>query len=284
MRVTEVVDAAVNLCRANWKAFAAIVAFVTVPLQFVQQLATRGSYELFPMSFDPAAPSSSGPASTGVLLVTAILSLVALLVVRPFLIAAMIRGISSAYLSEPVVVGDVYRFALRRFGSILWVLLLEILAWLGVAVAAFALGGAFVAAHVAPLLALVVIGTIVLIALLYVRWVLATAAVVVEDARGTSALGRSWQLTRASFWRLTGTLVLTGLLSSIVGALVAAAPTILSLYVPAGWVLRTIGGVLSAVITTPFVTAVTVLLYFDARVRREGLDIALMLREIVAKP
>jgi hypothetical protein len=61
-------------------------------------------------------------------------------------------------------------------------------------------------------------------------------------------------------------------------------PTVIGAIVPAGWLLRAAGGVLSAIVTTPFVTAVTVLLYFDARVRREGLDISLMLREIVATP
>jgi hypothetical protein len=283
MRVTEVVDAAVNVCRANWKPFAAIVAFVMVPLQFVQQLLTRGSYQSFPMSFDPSTSASTAP-STGVLAVSLVLSLVVLLVIRPFLTAAMIRAISAAYLSEAVDVGEAYRFALRRFGSILWVLVLEIAAWIGAAIGLVALGAALVALHVVPLLVLIVIGAVVLLVIVYVRWVLATAAVVVEDARGTKALGRSWGLTRGAFGRVFGTLLLSGLLASIVGGIVGAIPTVLSLTLPAGWVLRAIGGVLSAIITTPFVTAVTVLLYFDARIRREGLDIALMLREIVTRP
>jgi hypothetical protein len=280
MRVAETVDAAVALCRANFKAFAAIVAFVTVPLEFLQQLFTRGAYAGFPMVTE--ASQNIGPPSSAVVIAVAILSIAGVLVVRPFLTAAMIRAISAAYLGEPVNVGEVYRFALRRFRSILWVLLLQILALAGAGIGLVLLATVFARVDVVVLTVLVMIGAVALIAVLYVRWVLATAAVVVEDARGTKALGRSWELTRSGFWRLVGTLLLASLLASIVGGILDVVPTVIGAIVPAGWLLRAAGGVLSAIVTTPFVTAVTVLLYFDARVRREGLDISLMLREIVA--
>jgi hypothetical protein len=282
MRVGETVDAAVALCRANFKAFASIVAFVTVPLEFLQQLSTRGSYAGFGMVTEPS--QNIEPPSGAVVIATVILSIVGVLVVRPFLTAAMIRAISAAYLGEPVNVGEVYRFALHRFRSIVWVLLLQILALVGAGIGLVLLGTIFAQLDVIVLTVLVVIGAVVAIAVLYVRWVLGTAVVVVEDARGTKALGRSWELTRSGFWRLVGTLLLASLLASIVGGILEVVPTVIGTLVPAGWVLRAVGGVLSAIVTTPFVTAVTVLLYFDARIRREGLDISLMLREIVARP
>jgi hypothetical protein len=282
MRVGETVDAAVALCRANFKAFAAIVAFVTVPLEFMQQLFTRGAYAGFPMMTEPS--QNIGPPSTAVLVATGILSIVGLLVVRPFLTAAMIRAISAAYLGEPVNVGEVYRFALRCFRSILWVLFLQILALAAAGLGLALLAMVFAQLDVTVLTIIVAIGAVAVIAVLYVRWVLATAAVVVENARGTKALGRSWELTRSGFWRLVGTLLLATLLASIVGGILDVVPTVIGAILPAGWLWRAAGGVLSAIVTTPFVTAVTVLLYFDARVRREGLDISLMLREIVATP
>ena len=283
MRVTETVDTAVALFRANWRPFMAIVAIVTIPLTFVQQLVTRGSFQAFPTSFDPSTTTATPAPSAGVVVSTVILSMIGFLIVRPFLTAAMTRAISAAYLAQSVDVGAAYRFALRRFGSVLWVQILEILALIGVGIAFVLVATVLTAAHVVPVVVLLAIGVFILVAVLLVRWIIATPAVVVEDARGAKALRRSWDLTRSSFWRLFGTLLLTYLLAGIVGFIVGTVPTIASAFVPAGWLLRVIGGVLSAIVTTPFISAVTVLLYFDARIRREGLDIAMMLRDIVTE-
>ena len=53
---------------------------------------------------------------------------------------------------------------------------------------------------------------------------------------------------------------------------------------PAGWPLYAIGISLAAIITTPFTTLITVLLYFDLRIRKEAFDLEVMAHEMSARP
>ena len=121
---------------------------------------------------------------------------------------------------------------------------------------------------------------------------LAAPALLLEDRSPTAALARSWQLTRGSFWRVLGILVLTGIIQGI-GASIVSTPfgilgTILSggfgdpdpyssftgnlVQLLVGGVGQTIGGA----VFYPFSAAVTTLLYLDLRMRREGLDVELV--------
>jgi possible integral membrane protein len=95
---------------------------------------------------------------------------------------------------------------------------------------------------------------------------------------------RSWQLTKGSFWRVVGILLiaalitsaLTGIVSSILGAaggLVAAqenADAYAAIMAGANF----LNSVLQAAIL-PFSAAVTALTYIDLRMRKEGLDVEL---------
>ena len=49
---------------------------------------------------------------------------------------------------------------------------------------------------------------------------------------------------------------------------------------PAGWPFYAIGLSLAAIITTPFTTLITVLLYFDLRIRKEAFDLEVMAQEL----
>lgn len=53
-----------------------------------------------------------------------------------------------------------------------------------------------------------------------IRLVLSTQALVVEGRRGTQAMGRSWALVGGHWWHAFGTLVVAGLLSGIVNAVI----------------------------------------------------------------
>jgi hypothetical protein len=41
-----------------------------------------------------------------------------------------------------------------------------------------------------------------------------------------------------------------------------------------------VGSAAASVVTTPFLTIVVVLLYFDQRIRKEGLDLSIMAQEL----
>jgi hypothetical protein len=162
-----------------------------------------------------------------------------------------------------------------------WVLVLTMLALIGILVAAGGFAALFGAIGAWPLAVPVFLAAGVLCLLVYVRWAFGSAVVVVEDGRGTGALRRSWGLTSKAFWKIFGTgllaLVLTGIANTILGLV----PTALSFGLGSwGWLLRAVGSAAASVVTTPFVTIVVVLLYFDQRIRKEGLDLSIMAQEL----
>jgi len=131
-----------------------------------------------------------------------------------------------------------------------------------------------------------------------IRLTLAVPAVVLEGAGPVDALRRSWQLVQGSWWRVFGITLLAGIVVAFIGfilqlpfnivsslagdgsgfpamfnagssAAVTAAPTTLGIVVGA------IGSIIAATCTRPISAGVTVLLYTDMRIRKEGLDLAL---------
>ncbi len=72
-----------------------------------------------------------------------------------------------------------------------------------------------------------------------------------------------------------GLAVLMGIVSTLLGNALSALPQALALWVgyDVGWPLLALGSIVSQVVVLPFVAAATVLLYFDLRVRNEGLDL-----------
>jgi hypothetical protein len=280
MRVGEMLDAAIKLYRIHWRTLMAIVAFVMVPLTFVEEavlvLTTGGTT----VGFGQTATISQGQADTYVAL-GVVFALLQYLLVRPFLTGATVRAVAAAYLGEIPAVGPVYSFALRRLGSIVWVLMLTALALIGILVAAGGFAALLGAIGAWPLAVPLFLAAGVLCLLVYVRWAFGSAVVVVEDGRGTGALRRSWGLTSKAFWKIFGTGLLAMVLTAIANTILGLVPTALSYGLGSwGWLLRAGGSAAAAVVTTPFVTIVVVLLYFDQRIRKEGLDLSIMAQEL----
>ena len=146
------------------------------------------------------------------------------------------------------------------------------------------LGG--VGAAVGTLLVLLSVGVSLL---LYVRLSLASSALVLEDAPVRTSFRRSWVLVRKSFWRVLGVLLLTVVVGGFVSqvlqlpfVLLSGDDGPLSGLTGSGQSLSTRALVLSAVgagvataVVAPFSAGVTALLYVDRRMRAEGLDVAL---------
>jgi hypothetical protein len=126
----------------------------------------------------------------------------------------------------------------------------------------------------------------------YLRFAFATSIVVVEDIRGTGAMGRSWRLVRGLTWKVLGVTLLAGLimiaLFLVVGLLFAAISIpFLQGSIEAGqgpgpgfYALNTAVSAIATTLVTPVFTLVTVLLYFDARIRKEGFDLAVMAEQL----
>ena len=125
---------------------------------------------------------------------------------------------------------------------------------------------------------------------------MAAPAIVLEGHGVLAGLRRSFTLTRgAAFWRILGITLLAGVFAAVAGALLGLPFSALGIGIAAmagqdtetGQMVVTfvshLSALLSGAITTPFVAAVTGLLYIDARMRREALDVVL-LREAQSNP
>src|SRR5207253_9429594 len=111
-------------------------------------------------------------------------------------------------------------------------------------------------------------------------WSVAFPVLLAEGQRGTGAMRRAFGLVRGRWWPTFGALALALLFQFFLGLVVGIPLGLLS----ANWdrgsaaaiAVTTVLSVASSVITTPFMAAVLVLIYFDLRVRKEGFDLDLL--------
>jgi hypothetical protein len=124
---------------------------------------------------------------------------------------------------------------------------------------------------------------------------LAAPAIVLEGHHVIAGLRRSFALTKGAFWRILGITLLAGLLAGLAGWVLGWPFQVAGL----GLMLATgmgsesaqmistfvshLSALLTGAITTPFVAAVTGLLYIDRRMRVEALDVVLI-RESQSNP
>lgn len=137
----------------------------------------------------------------------------------------------------------------------------------------------FVLVHVieAVATAVLVLPGIVAMALLSVT----APAIAVERIGPMAGIRRSMRLVRPRFWATLWVVLLVGLVSGTLGFVLPLLPVAITSLVGFGGEQYVIaaGTVAASLVTLPFVAAAAVLLYFDLRVRTEGLDIQLALTE-----
>ena len=102
--------------------------------------------------------------------------------------------------------------------------------------------------------------------------------VVLEREGPAQALARSWRLVRQSFWRVFGIPLLAGIIVPVAGGILRLPFTFFGAVLGrgiGGTVILVIGAIAAGTMTQPITAGVTVLLYVDMRMRKEGLDLAL---------
>jgi hypothetical protein len=253
MTLGEILSSAFEIYRTNAGRLLLLVAIVVVPLSLLNALVTD-------VAFDPAQVEVTDGVVVGeavdrnwgaVLLLGAITALIGVLIYA-VLQAAMIRAGAQATIGDPVDVEASYRYGFRRLGSVLLV-------------------GLLVAVIVGIGFILLIIPGIILLVFLSV----AIPALVVEDRRGTEALGRSWDLVRGDFWHTLGVIVVVYLIVAIVSGIIGAIGG-------DAWALRWIFTAIAQIVTTPFAALASVLLYLDLRARSEALSSETLRRELAA--
>jgi hypothetical protein len=211
------------------------------------------------------------------------------LVLTGLLTVVIGRGV----LGQKVSMGEAWRLALPRLPAVLGAIVLAGLCILSLWVAVAVIITVFVLLHVYGLaIALGIIAGIAAFCVTLwfsIMFSLAVPVVVLEREGPVSALARSWRLVRRSFWRVFGILVLAGIVVAFAGfvlqlpftlleALAGGSGGVFGLTASRSVLAVIIGGVGSIVagaVTRPISAGVTVLLYLDMRMRKEGLDLAL---------
>ncbi|NUQ21668.1 MAG: hypothetical protein HOQ09_12025 [Gemmatimonadaceae bacterium] len=163
--------------------------------------------------------------------------------------AAAIIIVAKRYLGEDITAADALHAVSRRLGTVLAVSFLYALG-MGVGFILFMIPGIWVA----------------------VTYFAGMAAAMVEGTGASPSLERSKALTQGSKLRIALILGVSYLVYFIATAFVAGLASAL-LGVTAGTLLAT----LLMACVYPFIAVLTTLLYFDLRIRREGLDLDLML-------
>jgi hypothetical protein len=291
MTVGDILDGAFKLLKANARTLFAIVAVFVVPLQLLAAFAQRnvlGGDGLLDVLSDPSVAEAGSEQPVGDQLVTYVTALVNLLVL-PFLAGAISQVVGASYLGEELTPGPALRRTLRRAWALFasWVVVhvlelatLIVLPIVGIVLAVLIDG---------PLRAVFILFTIVAVAagvaagLAVMALSVAVApAVVVEELGPIKGVRRSWSLMRRRFWPVLGIALLAGLISNVLGQVLGVVPTFAGLVVGLewGWILIAIGGILTALVTTPIVAIVATLQYFDARIRFEGFDLQVIAAEL----
>jgi hypothetical protein len=124
--------------------------------------------------------------------------------------------------------------------------------------------------------------------LAWVFWALAAPALVLERGTFRAAFARSVKLVGGAFWRVLGVLLLARIIGSFFESIIQLPFTLGSgvfsqmlnpakVTVPGtgDLLLASAGQIIAGTISIPFIALVTVIVYLDQRMRREGMDIEL---------
>lgn len=126
---------------------------------------------------------------------------------------------------------------------------------------------------------------------LWIRFSLASPALMLERSTVFRSFGRSAKLVKGAWWRIFGITILTVLIVLIVAAIITMPLQLIGIFGFGGgldaledgsaqtaWgtlIFTAVGAIIAQTIVMPMQSGVTVLLYVDQRIRREGLDLEL---------
>jgi hypothetical protein len=287
-------DGAFTTIRRNPTAMVGLAAgvstvFLVVPAVLTLVLAATGG-----LSFDRSAGSngevSSLLASGGPTLLSYLGTLFGALA-TVVLNGMLVRVVAEAVLGRRTTAGQAWaatRGRLLRLVGLTAVNTLVALLLLGLPVAAGVLAGFTIGVGQGLLVGVpLLVAGVVALAFLQVRcFLLAAPALVLERTGVLASMRRAGRLSRGQFWRLFGIQLLTMLVVGLVGEIIAVPLGLVGALGPllvsgtAGALLLVFAGYLSQVVvsavTTPFSSAVVALQYVDQRIRKEGLDVALI--------
>jgi len=308
MSLGELLDESLALYRGNAKLYLSVIWIPVVVMAVASALLTILAVNTVPAMTDPNDPNQVF-GMLGALAATLMVFFPVYLFCTVYEQAALTIAISGTYLNQ----GGVTVIAVnQRLKQVIWrvlgglLLTAVLLGAVGVVIAlamgALIGGAAATKAEAAGLLAIpVMCGGFVFIVVLAILLTFVTQAIVVEDLRPFEALARSIQLVKKQFWRILGTIIVAGILTSILGSILQLAIAIPFTPLVGGMdftgravELSNVQVILSGIrdglsqaanaLVLPFAVGVSVLLYFDTRIRSEGFDVEMLARSMGSGP
>jgi hypothetical protein len=255
--IGEILSTAFQLYRRHWRTLLAIAAVVVVPLTLLQ-------YLLAALVRTQAEVTRNGvvvETPTWAVGFYGLLAVLAGILMYLVLTGAITRAVAAEVAGEDPSLEQSYRFGFHRLGSVLVVSILVGLATLG-GLILLLIPGIYIGGRILELIPLLYLIPGIYIG---VRLAVSIEALVVEDRRGTEAMGRSWGLVGGHWWHAFGTLLVAWLLIGVVNAVITAP------FGATNWFVQGVAAAVATVVTLPYGVLVGVLLYLDLRARKERL-------------
>jgi len=252
MSLGDIIDGAFRLVRANAGALAPFLMLFALPFYALIAYGQSQSPSMSQLFNDLQNPQPQPVHDSGYLY----LGFLVLLVAAPVAMGAVCRTVAASYRGEQYRFSDVVKLTPR---SVLAIIVASFLGHLLEGVGLLACG----------------VGYLALMPLMF----LTTPAIVLEHLGPLAGLRRSFHLVSRQFWRCTGIILLSCLVIVVVADLVGALPNLL-LAAFASTQLRAVVGAVVSTVAGAFewalLATLATLLYFDQRIRQEGLDLEVM--------
>ncbi len=255
MTVADILDGGFAIVKARPRRILGLAAAFVVPTQVVLALLQRDAFEgTGVVEFLSADPTVTNEQVSGGDLAAQYVALVLGIVVPAIALVCVAAAIGHLVgqwvMGRDAPAGEMAGIIRRRW----WALL-----------------GSFVVVKLAE--AVSVLGCYIGLLFVLPLFVVVAPVIGVEGGGGMDAIRRSVRLVRPRYFPVMGVALLMALVSTLLGLALSALPQAIVAWSGDWWPLLAVGGIVSEIVVMPFVAAATVLLYFDLRVRTEGLDI-----------
>jgi Membrane domain of glycerophosphoryl diester phosphodiesterase len=269
LNLGETLDASIKIVRERWRTLALVMVVISLPIAIVDVLVISSTTDVYQAGTSSlAADSSSATTYSDEGAYIAGQTIVIALSFLGYLLGtvACYRAIADAYLGRPTGARETLSFAGTRLGATLWLTIV------------YAVG-----------LILAFLALILPFFWLAVAWAVAYPVMLVEGTGGIGALKRSFKLVEDRWWATFGRVVVAYILVSVVTsvfslAIIGLTGELMDDTSFGALVIEHAVQFLTSLVTTPFIAAVTTLVYFDLRVRKEGFDLALLAERMGGAP
>jgi hypothetical protein len=260
LEIGDLLDETFRMYRRHFFLFAGISVILSIPL------AASAGFSFFALFNNLAQQAASNQTpDMGPTLASLAVVVVLAVALYPLLYGSITYAACESALGRPVTFWGALRAALRRYLHIVGYFLL-----------------------IVPMVVLFCLFPLWI--WIGVRWIVWMPAMFVENIGLGAALGRSWRLIEGRWWRTFLILFLMYILIQVVATALQAflylgqilLQAVVSSYV--GLAISEATGILVSSLVSPILQIATVLIYFDVRVRREGLDLFQLAQRVGTPP